>query len=389
MFSKAGYDWCQGGVAVVPAQTLSLARWAFLPLALITLALTVLSSGCVSESVGATGSLIIFTELDHDTTTVWQASARWPESRTALARLEHREGFGIRGSVSPDDSLLAYTFIPVEKGEPVGGASLALLELGSGQSNPLIEGVDLHSRPVWSADSQLITFRRTVRIDVDRAMIELHIYDLSSGESDLLVSDSGAFGLYPIGFSQDGVYLYYSRITIEGSVLWRVASSGGEPELVAFLGAGIARDFSLSPGRSKLVYVMKDARMGSGELGVVDLESGGANQLQNGNSDYVSPVWHPRGERLTVGSVDKGSGISTISLKSGTDTEGVTSGSDKLDVPVAWSPDAAYLVLRSFQRTAAGGVTDEQLVVVSAEGELRTQVMASGYVEFLGWRAGQ
>ncbi len=204
--------------------------------------------------------------------------------------------------------------------------------------------------------------------------------------------------LLPIDFSPDGSSLYYAAVTQGGTDVARAPSLGGEPEILARLGERWAKEWHLSPDGKRLSYLGEpDA---SAEVAfvakVMDLTTGDVSALlPSTDVAQFSPVWEPGGG-LTIGRFDGAAGGSAPVRVS---AEGVVRASGTLppplpqagrgafDVPLSWSPDGAYLVVRSFPRASAADRGPSWLFVVGTNGA-RRQLSTQSDVVVAGWLDG-
>lgn len=104
---------------------------------------------------------LVYRQFGETEDIIWQVNPADPEDRIELARIGHREGFGIVASLSPDGRQLAYLLQP-ESAPADPGLSRAVayvLDLKTGRSEQIAEGVDLRFRPLWSPDGRLLYLR--------------------------------------------------------------------------------------------------------------------------------------------------------------------------------------------------------------------------------------
>jgi hypothetical protein len=76
-----------------------------------------------------------------------------------------------------------------------------------------------------------------------------------------------------------------------------------------------------------------------------------------------------------------------VSLEGGTPEAVEPAPEQGFDVPVAWSADGRYLVVRSFEGTSAAQPGRETLTIIE-EGVGRKAVGEQGSLEFIGWLSG-
>jgi len=376
-------------------------------LALIVLAVLVMG-GCNGEGevsptptgtplptgVPEEGLRLVYKEFGSEADIVWLAAAAEPRTRAKVAEVEHTPGVGISASLSPDGERIAYLVLPAADGDPALDGQAWLLDVGSGKTRLLASDLDVLGKPVWSPDGSSVVVRRNgPQAQIGQAVSLLKV-DVSDGSETPLMQADDVLGLFPIGYSPDGTLLYFAQITLGGTHLGTVAAVGGSPRLLVQASDEVARDWHLSPDGSRVVFLAgqpTDDRIGIRAF-VVELVEGAAPQPLSDFSealdagDHFNPVWHPDGERITVGRspADGASAAALVSL-SERELEEVTPGPDQgFDVPVGWSPEGDYLAVRSFEGSSAAQPGREHLVIIEL-GKGRQTVADRGNLEFIGW----
>ncbi|MDZ4278267.1 MAG: hypothetical protein U1B78_03915, partial [Dehalococcoidia bacterium] len=164
------------------------------------------------------GPLVVFSELGLEADTIWAAGPDNPSERAELARVQHAPGFGISPSLSPDGARIAYTAVApnVVAAGPDAPAELWVLDIETGATTRLAEGVDLQITPVWSRGGDAVVARRSESPEDAEGSFELLRIDLSGAVTSLV---GGSQGLFPIDFSPDGRALYYASISPSGTDL--------------------------------------------------------------------------------------------------------------------------------------------------------------------------
>lgn len=324
--------------------------------------------------------VIVYSEFGQRADTLWAADPNDPSSRVLLATVEHAYGYGITPSLSPDGERVAFSVLA--DGETNYGAELWVLETNSGDATRLAQSVDLLATPVWSRDSDAVVARRS-GVGEATTGAELLRVDLHGGVTSLA---SAAGGLYAIDFSPDGGTLYYARLSESGSDLMRVsAADGGESQTVARLSDGFARDWHLSDDGDSLAYLAEASDGGATySTHVLDLTSGVARSLSVGDAQF-NPVWDGS-DSLTVG---RSSGAAArLSASDGsaaaTSLPALPEPASGFDVPIAWSPDGAYLVVRHFDGGIGADPGPSRVVVLGEDGS-RLDVSPLSDVAVAGW----
>ncbi len=320
------------------------------------------AAGALQALLQRSGSAVVYSEFGDGADTVWAANPSDPNDRIAIGQAPHATGYGVFPSLSPDGKYVAYT------AQAGAQADLWLLDVSSGKALRLTGGVDLQSAPVWSNGSDAVVVRRSSGGENAPVSSELLRVDLAGGVTTLA---SAAAGLYPIDFSPDGA-LYYASLAAGGTDL-NVTSAGGV-EKVAHLSDGIARDWALSPDGKRLAYIAKGGAAGFA-ANVIDVGAGAAGAaVTSSRGPEFHPVWAPDGT-LTVGRLGElldGGGATAGSAGSG------------FDVPLSWSPDGAYLIVRHFEGASTADPGPSWLWAIDANGQ-RRQLSDTSDISIAGW----
>ncbi|MCH7719103.1 MAG: PD40 domain-containing protein, partial [Chloroflexi bacterium] len=201
-------------------------------------------------------------------------------------------------------------------------------------------------------------------------------------------------GLFPIDFSPDGSWLYYAILSPSGTDLARApAQSSGKAEVLAHLSDGVARDWHLSPDGTQLAYLGQVSLEGGFTFvaQVLDLALGTVYTPLSRGSAQFNPIWEREGG-LTIGRLDGDAGGAPVRLSvdgnvlARVPPPGSPSGRAGFDVPLSWSPDGAYLAVRSFERSSVANPGPSRVVVTGADGQRRelspvSDVVVAGWLE--------
>ena len=325
--------------------------------------------------------LLIYSEFGQLADTVWAADPNNPEDKAYVSTIEHSPGFGISASLSPDGVNLAYVALPSDAGW-TSSAQLWILEIDSGAATLLAENVDLRTTPVWTPAGDAVIVLRPAGDD----SVQLLLVDLA-GETSVLTKDQA--GLYPIGVTPDGTWLYFASLSERGTDLQRVAMWGAGAEVLAHLSDGYTRDWHLAPDGTKLAYLGQTSSATiSFDARIYDVASGATQGAVAGLSgSQFNPIWDPNGG-LTVGLAPSGeaAGAPVHVLADGLPDAVVALAGPAtgFDVPLSWSPDGAHLVVRSFEGSSAANPGPSHVIVVGPVGD-RQQVSALSDVLVIGW----
>ena len=178
-----------------------------------------------------------------------------------------------------------------------------------------------------------------------------------------------------------------------GGPAYAVAVGAGGSALIAIgdddvsvlpFAAVVTREWSLSPGGSQLAYT--EQRGTSLRVMVLDLAGPGlrtAQAVEPGPAGgSASPVWGPGGT-LHAGHFGGTRVVPTGGgeiRSAGVRVAGAVAG---FDLPLGWSPDGAYLALRTFDGTGPGNPGAEGVALLGPDGA--SQVVTGDGLRILGW----
>ena len=104
---------------------------------------------------------------------IWSIAPADPSDRVQLAAVLHGAGWGIKPALSPDGRKIAYNAMPDGGILPETDAETRILDLDTGETIVIAEGVDLRTVPRWSPDGGLLFLRRNVRQIVTVILVDL------------------------------------------------------------------------------------------------------------------------------------------------------------------------------------------------------------------------
>lgn len=346
-------------------------------------------------------SLIVYAQFGLQRDTIWAADPDDPDNRTALAAVDHAEGYGIFAALSPDGARIAYTVLPPGERHPSADApaELWVMDIDGGNARLLASAVDLLVTPVWSADGTSLAVRRSTSVENAPGSFELLHVDLAGQVSTLL---SASAGLFPIGFTPDGASLYYAQVSSQGTDLGRVPLAGGKGTLIAHLSDDITRDWHLSADGTRLAYLAFHDDGTGFSARVLDLSGDPSGEPDDGGgtsvgalaalnrrdtyaADEFNPIWHPNGRDLTMGRIDRAGPSPAVNLGAADGKlRALAVPGGGFDVPLSWSADGRYLAVRSFEGSSAVDPGPSYVVVVGSQGS-RHQLSSSSDLTVIGW----
>jgi hypothetical protein len=334
------------------------------------------------EAVSTEGPTLVFAEFALTADEILVAPADDPSARTPIQTVPHASGWGLNAAPQMIGGRTAYTVLPPDAvPERTSAAELWLLDVDARSASRLARDADLLAAPVLRQDGRVLAYRRTE----DNGAQSLLRVDLETRARRVLHTDRGSFGLFPVGFDDDGALLF-TRLSANGTELMRV-SDGSAAELVLHASDEIARDWSVSPDGDSVAYVapllqaeriVHQARVASLSSGVAAAEAVAAAVP----GEQYSPTWRADGA-IAIG-VEAMGGAGTAPMVLGS-AEGPLLPADTsgFDVPVGWSNDGRYLAVRHFSGTNSQDPGLETLVVVGPE--MRAPVATHTELTFLGW----
>jgi Tol biopolymer transport system component len=356
-------------------------------------------TGTATPSTSATstaaGPTLLYREFGSGADTLWLAPAARPTDRKSVGRIDHASNWGISASLSPDGSMVAYLVLTGSSQDPGRGAEAWVLDVRSDEKRHLADGFDLRTRPVWSPESDAIVLVRNGPQGDTESEISLVGVDVADGSEDVLQTEPNVLGLFPIGYSSApavGGALVYARYALGGT---DIGWLGAETPSVHVTNES-PRDWHLSPDGARVAFLARQRTDGRIAARAFVIELSAASQPAAVLAsvpdavDHFNPVWRDDGT-ITVGHTpaegESAAAAALVSLEGGTAEEVKPGPEQGFDVPVAWSPDGRYLVVRSFEGSSANEPGREQLTIIE-EGSGRKAVGEPGALEFIGWLSG-
>ena len=190
---------------------------------------------------------IVYREFGQTEDVIWRAAPADPAQRAEIARIPHREGFGIKPSLSPDGKMLAYLSLPeYALSAQSSQAEAFILDLKTQDTVKVAEGIDLTFAPLWSPDGKQLYLRRLAGPEFLAAnviIVRVTVPPLGEntptptptpppsvtpvptrpGEQDAFRdSIAHVLNFIPLGFSEDGESMFFVQIqggTQTGSLL--------------------------------------------------------------------------------------------------------------------------------------------------------------------------
>ncbi len=179
---------------------------------------------------------LIYRQYSATEDVIWAAAPTDPTRRQELARIQHRDGFGVKAALSPDGTLLTYLSLPDSaQSADSSQAEAYVIDFKSDDQTPLkvAAGIDYNYTPLWSPDSRLLYMRQyagpeflAANVTIVRVRVAHHDDPsptptpvLSPGIAppppqdpvEVVLKDSVAHVLAfaPIGFADDGKSMFF------------------------------------------------------------------------------------------------------------------------------------------------------------------------------------
>jgi Tol biopolymer transport system component len=335
---------------------------------------------------------ILYTETFNDTTTVWRAQAGNLLKRRALVRVNHRDGYPIKASLSPDRTEIAYTLLPSDGRDPSLNGSLWVVNIENAKNRNLDDSIDYHIVPRWSPDNQSIVYLKTyLSANQNEYRTELYSSTTDGLDRKLLLADNIALGINPIGYSPNGRLFYYARIAPAGDDLWSVNIASSAERFITHISEGAAWNLNLSPnGKEILGSIIENRR--SASYAVISLSTDGKknrNVWTRGAQRHYTPIWGPDSYSITTNFPKGGYPVSPYNyqyqgelkiLNELTNTTiSLSSSYEWMDVPVSWSPDKKWLVFERYHDSVV------DYYVMNYEVSISYPISSVGWVQFVGW----
>ena len=380
----------------------------------------------------------LYSEFGVDEDLIWSIDPADPSDRVQLAVVPHGAGWGIKPALAPDGKKIAYNAMPDDGVRPGTDAEARILDLESGETSVVAEGVDLRTVPRWSPDGGLLFLRRNVGEDVTVILVDLREpEDEEESEEEkpppirtvLRQHESDVQTYTPLGFDPDEAILYFTQLqggTELGSFLGRYTPATGEAVATAtaiveatatasagtpaptpsppptppaltgdvflFLSDQIARDLALSPDASRVAFLVQNLVAGRFlfQVQIADIKAKQVSPLDIveglAAGDQLSPIWHPDGDKVSFGQLPSGADpgrVAIVSL-SGGEPIFLPPPEQGFDQPLSWSPDGKFLAVSSFPGASLGNPGLPRLVFVSPAGQ-RPAAPEGAEFEPVGW----
>lgn len=326
--------------------------------------------------------VLVLTEEHGDSTNVVLEPPGDAAHTRTVAAIQHRPGWGVRGTVSPDGRVMVYTVLPRDATDPDSQGELWLLPLDGRSVRRLATGVDLRSDLVWSPDSAWVSYERLS--PSPGGVLEVRRVNASGAGDELLVTDTPTARWFVMGYSADGAAAFLARIDGSGTAVVRV-QPGNAPGAGTTVSAGSSRGFGVS-GQGCAALLALTSENGRQVYRAFGCAGGGFVRLATGGIEDSGVAWNPATNTVSIGVVPGPPGT-TPPTAAQPDARVVVPPSG-FDVPLAWSRDGAYLAIQHFSGATTDQPGEASLVILSSAGT-RSDITSNAALAFAGWTYGR
>lgn len=268
--------------------------------------------------------------------------------KSDLFRLQFVAG----ADLAPDGRRVAYSVSRIDPGADEESAAIWLVDLESGASRRLTNGIGYDGSPRWSPDGTQLGFLST-----RGGTAQLHVIAVDGGEARPVTAFEGGVAGGPV-WSPDGTRIAFTAVPP------REMRPSGEPYRVD-------RFVYRFNGHEYLDDVVQD-------LYVLDLGGGEPRRLTDDRMMNLDPRWSPDGREILISSTmdaDRSRVIyahqRVVDVASGAVRELTQHWGDTS--AAAWTPDGSRIVVVGHPTGTPGGGKSDVWIMDAAGGELRSR----------------
>ncbi len=332
------------------------------------------------------------TDPDRNTATLWIAPVKNLSLRKQIAILDHASNHPLTGLVSPDSSRIALLRLPPaasqspEENKPAGE-----LWLANSDGNQAFQAASqVAYLGGWSADSRKFIFARRLQ-DPPPAHNELWQFDVAESKASLLIGDVQSADLRPLGWNPFEGAFYVASTSPSGQ--WSVLSANPTTHQfethLDFPRDPEVQNLSLSPTGDQLLLELDQSEQCI--LMVMSLDGKFQQPLASAPAqtgmDPFNAIWGADGKSLILRHLPDGSPVQfdqiDLANRRVLPLAYDQSTTAPALAPISWSPDSAWLVLRS-----PAFIPDSSLYIQAIDTgkvNLFPRTSASKVLFFLGW----
>lgn len=284
---------------------------------------------------------------------------------------------------------ITYIAVPTKSKKSTLIGTLWVLDLTTGERTVLATDADPTSPPQWLDDGDTLLYKR-VRINRQ----ELITINLESRIKKIIFSESFAQpqygtnfgGVYPVG--QDATNnIIFAKLTPSGTDVLAVNRISKDTTNLFHASNEFARDFSLSPSKTQLSYLvaMEQFERLNYQTVIYDLNSGKLTTYTSDSYEQFSPKWVPRTDLLSIGRINMKNRSGAVILFSEKSLEELPPPKHGFDVPISWSPDGRYLSIKNYSGTSGLQPGSSSLMIIDRNLGTRTLLESASETTVVGW----
>jgi len=320
---------------------------------------------------------------------IYLSSPGKPNQPQLLAQIGRMTSHSIRPANGVFKNKIAYIAIPTKSKKLTEIGTLWTLDLTTGQRTSLATDADPTNPPKWLDGGETLLYKR-VKVNQQ----ELITINLKSRIKEIIFSENfgqppykaNFGGIYPVGQDEDNNILF-ARLTSNGTDVLAVSRTSGETTDLFHASNEFARDFSLSPSKTQLSYLIAVAKFEqlNYQTAIYDLSNQNLLIYTSDSHEQFSPQWIPNTDQLSIGQINAESQSGAIVLLSKTSAETLPPPSRGFDVPISWSADGRYLSIKNYSGISGLQPGTSSLLIIDRSLETRTLVESESEAIVFGW----
>ena len=284
---------------------------------------------------------------------------------------------------------IAYITVPTKSKNSTDLGTLWTLDLTTRERTVLATDADPTNPPKWLDGGDTLLYKR-IKINQQ----ELITISLESRIKKIIFSESFARpeyrtsfgGVYPVG--QDARNnVIFARLTSNGTDVLAVSRISGETTNLLHASDEFARDFSLSPSKTQLSYLIaieKFERLNYQTV-IYNLSTGQLTTYRSDSYEQFSPRWIPSADLLSIGRINIKNQSGAVILVSKESSEELPAPIQGFDVPISWSSNGRYLGLKNYSGTSGLQPGVSSLIIIDRSLGTRTMLESASETLVVGW----
>ena len=296
-------------------------------------------------------------------------------------------------SVTPANGVfknkIAYIAIPTKSKELTKLGTLWTINLSTGQRTVLATDADPTNPPQWLDGGETLLYKRIkinqqelITIDL-KSRIKTIVFSESFGMPD---DDNRFGGIYPVG--QDASNnIIFAKLTTSGTDILVVSRISGHTLKLFRASNEFARDFSLSPDKTQLSYLLAvdNFERINYQTAIYDLSHENLLTYTSDSREQFSPRWIPNTDLLSIGQIDAKKQSGAIILLSETSSATLPPPAQGFDVPISWSASGRFLSIKNYSGISGLYPGTSSLLIIDRSLETRTLLESESEATVFGW----